>query len=140
MIILVGDIGGTHSRLAYYEYKDNRLTCLVDKAYQSTEHSGLEEIVLKFIAGHRERATLACFGVAGPVRNRRARITNLPWIVDSSSLEQRLGLARAMVINDLEAIAYSVGVLEPEDLAVHVIDGSGIEEQAADVPAQMAGW
>ena len=56
----------------------------------------------------------ACFGVAGPVRSGRSKISNLPWVIDSRDLAKQLRLDSVGLINDLEAYAYG-------------IDGSGIE-------------
>jgi glucokinase len=118
MIILAGDIGGTHSRIAYYNFEGGHLEAVIEEVYPSIEYTGLEEIISKFIGTHGDRCKHACFGVAGPVHHGRAIITNLPWIVDSSRLREGLGLNTVTVINDLEAIAYSVAVLEAKDYAV----------------------
>jgi glucokinase len=118
MIILVGDIGGTHSRIAYYDVEAGQLDCLVEQIYPSVDYNGLDAIVAKFIASHGAKSKQACFGVAGPVRDGQVRATNLPWLVDASQLEQSLGLQAVTIINDLEAIAYSVDVLESKDLAM----------------------
>jgi glucokinase len=117
MNILVGDIGGTHSRIAYCDFDKDQFKLLVEEIYPSIDYAGLEDIVGKFTATHGERSTQACFGVAGPVRNGRSQITNLPWSVDASRLEQSLGLKNLIIINDLEAIAYGIDLLEPNDLA-----------------------
>src|SRR5262249_31163651 len=44
-------------------------------------------------------------GVAGPVRNGRARVTNLPWILDERALERKLELPRVLLVNDLVVAA-----------------------------------
>ena len=62
--------------------------------------------------------TAACFGVAGAVTDQVARLTNVPWLVDGEAVGTALGLKRAEVINDLEALAYAVPVLEADELAV----------------------
>jgi len=115
MIILAGDIGGTHSRLAYYD-ADGKLDCLVEEIYPSAEYSGLDAIVRDFVATHSARSGLVCLAVAGPVRKGQVRTTNLPWVVDASHLAQTLALEHVTLINDLEAIAYSIDVLQAKDL------------------------
>ena len=55
-----------------------------DKRYPAKEYAGLEEIVKEFLV--REKVTAACFGVPGPVRDGRLRLTNLPWTLDSREL------------------------------------------------------
>jgi glucokinase len=59
-----------------------------------------------------------CFGVAGPVKNGRSAATNLPWIVDNRTLANHFGFQPVDLINDLEATAYGLSLLEPEDCIV----------------------
>src|SRR5262249_33168310 len=60
----------------------------------------------------------ATFGVAGAVRDQVARLTNVPWLVDAAAISQAASLQRVHLLNDLEAMAHSVPVLEPRELAV----------------------
>ena len=59
----------------------------------------------------------AGFGVAGPVIDRRVKATNLPWTVDGSTLAKQLGTEHVVVLNDLEATAYSLALLAPSELS-----------------------
>jgi glucokinase len=69
----------------------------------------------------------ACFGVAGAVTNQVARLTNVPWLVDRERISETVGIRRTMLLNDLEALAYAVSVLEPDELAIlqHGVPVSG---------------
>ncbi|MGA7077938.1 MAG: glucokinase [Terriglobales bacterium] len=60
----------------------------------------------------------ACFAVAGPVIGGRVKTTNLPWVVQDTSLAQELNinLQSVRLINDLEAIARAVPILRPSDV------------------------
>jgi glucokinase len=53
--------------------------------------------------------------VAGPVRHRRVEAMNLAWVVDAQQLTRELGLDAVALINDLEANAYGIATLAPED-------------------------
>jgi glucokinase len=117
MIILAGDIGGTHSRIAYFAVEHHKINCIAEESYRSADYESLDAIVTKFVKTHPEEPVHACFGVAGPVHDGRVKVTNLPWTVEASLLARELGL-RVTLINDLEAIAYSVPLLTPQDLAV----------------------
>ena len=75
-MILAGEIGGTRTRLAAFETEGNRLKCVVEKIYMSHNHSGLAEILPQFIRGEGIPVHSACFGVAGPVRAGRSKISN----------------------------------------------------------------
>src|SRR6516162_8467592 len=111
-MILAGDIGGTNARLAYFEVEQGRLKLVAQQTYSSRESSGLDEIVTKFVACQPIKRDIACFGVAGPVRNGRVETSNLPWMVDSAQLAGELGLPKALLINDLEANAWGIAELE----------------------------
>jgi glucokinase len=117
--VLVGDIGGTNSRLALF--RDNAV--VFARTYPSAHYGSLEQAVADFLSearaalgaeGQPERASLA---VAGPVEDHRtANITNLSWDVDARRLEQRTGIPSVRLVNDFEAAAFGVTLLGPDDL------------------------
>lgn len=116
-MILAGDIGGTKSNLGLFDAPGGKLTRLADARYVSGQYSGLGEIVQDFVKKHAAKITAAAFGVAGPVVNNAVNHpANLAWGVDGAALAQQLGIARVRILNDLEATAYGVIVLEPRDL------------------------
>jgi glucokinase len=117
-MILAGDVGGTHTRLAVFDDTGGRLTPAAEATFPSREHGSLEAVLLKFNAAHLLSIDRACFGVAGPVRNGRCDATNLAWVVDARLLARELRLQAVGLINDLEANAWGIGVLEPDDLAL----------------------
>jgi glucokinase len=117
-MILAADIGGTSSRLAVFDVKDGQLRRVVQERYASAGHNRLEEIVRVFQSSHRLRIDHACFAVAGPVIGGRSDAPNLPWSVDASVLAREIGLASVGLLNDLEANAYGIPELGPEDFVV----------------------
>jgi len=114
-MILAGDIGATRTRLAAFDTEGNRLRCVVEKTYKSQEHDGLAGILSQFIKEEGIPVHSACFGVAGPVRGGRSRISNLPWTIDSRELSKQLKLTSVGLLNDLEAYAYGIDALESKD-------------------------
>ncbi len=122
-MILAGDIGGTRTRLAAFETEGSKLKCVIERTYPSQDHGGLAEIVADFVKSEGIPVHSACFGVAGPVRSGRSKISNLPWTIDSRELAQQLKLDSVGLINDLEAYAYGVDALESKDL-VTLSEGS----------------
>src|SRR5207248_1075050 len=82
----------------------------------SHEHSGLDEIVRQFVAAQGKPVQRAAFGIAGPLKHRQVEATNLPWHVDAAILARELGLESVALINDVEANAYGIAALSPEDL------------------------
>ena len=117
-MILVGDIGGTNTRLALYERRDGSLRPALEMNFKSRDHSSLDEMVLAFINQARSPVDRACFGVAGPVKDGRISASNLAWIVDSRTLARILHLEKVYLLNDLQAIAYGVMALSPADVVV----------------------
>ena len=114
-MILVGDIGATRTRLAAFETEGNRLQRVVEKTYVSQEYSGLAEILPQFIRGEGIAVHSACFGIAGPVRAGKSKISNLPWTIDSRELAKQLKLNSVGLLNDLEAYAYGIDALDSKD-------------------------
>ncbi len=116
--ILAGDVGGTNTRLACYETDGRRWLAVAEQIVPSRDHPGLDAIVTGFKSSRRLRIDRACIGVAGPVRNGRCEVTNLPWVVDGARLASALRLPRVRLINDVEANAYGIGALGPEDFEI----------------------
>lgn len=116
--ILVGDIGGTKTNLAFVAVEEDQLTIVTQESFPSRSYPSLDAVIREFIRGTSPRDMRAAFGVAGPVINDRCEATNLPWVIDAKLLEGTLGLRRASVINDLEATAHGIPALKPEELSV----------------------
>jgi glucokinase len=112
---LAGDIGGTKTILALYSRENGPLQPLHEKNYGSSSYSGLDAIIEDFFAGINGSAKTACFGVAGPVRQGRAVITNLPWQPDAGDLQASHGFAKVTLINDLVATGHALPHLDPSD-------------------------
>jgi glucokinase len=118
MLVLAGDIGGTTTRLAFFRDAGNALETVAADQYASREYSSLAAIVQAFVADAGLTPNRACFGIAGPVREGRVLTPNLPWLVDAGELAGLLGMARVSLINDLEANAYGVSLLDEADFMV----------------------
>lgn len=117
-MILAGDIGGTSARLAYFELRNGHLTVVAERTYRSREEATLESAVKKFIIEQNIKAEVACFGIAGPVHDRKVVTPNLPWHIDAAVLERELGINHVSLLNDLEANAYGLSELTDADFAV----------------------
>jgi len=114
-MILAGEIGATRTRLGAFETEAGRLKLAVEKIYMSQERAGLAEIIAEFIRTEGIAVHRACFGVAGPVRRGRSKISNLTWTIDSRDLAKQLKLESVGMINDLEAFAYGIDALDSTD-------------------------
>lgn len=117
-VILAGDVGGTHTRLALIGDGEEGMRILFERAFPSREWPSLETVLAEFLSLHPARVTGASFGVAGPVRDGRCVATNLPWVVDAKAVGRRLGLERVGIINDLVANAHGLALLGRRDFVV----------------------
>jgi len=114
---LVGDVGGTRTRLALYASKGR--APLAEVVVPSREHASFEEIAERFLGASTSPHPLAAvIGVAGPVRERTASVTNLPWTLDERVLERRLRIPRVLLANDLVVGARGCLEVGPAQLEV----------------------
>ncbi|HEX7314222.1 MAG TPA: glucokinase [Pyrinomonadaceae bacterium] len=117
-MIIAGDIGGTKTNVALFEVGDGRVGApLAQQSFPSARFDSLEDILREFVRNHEQaRITHACFGVAGPVVRGHVDATNLTWEVFDFKLADAVGVNEVRLINDLEATAYGIGELGPEQL------------------------
>jgi glucokinase len=102
--LLVGDIGGTRTRLALYDGAGKKI--LGEAVVPSREHASFEDIAQPFLSSLGTKAPAAAvLGVAGPIKNRVATVTNLPWKLDERALCKNLGIPRVVLANDLVVAA-----------------------------------
>jgi glucokinase len=109
-VVLAGDLGGTKTLLALVA-PGEPLDVVARGRFASARFDSLESMVEEFLAQHGARPRRAVFGVAGPVIDRRAQLTNLTYGVDERMLGTRLGLERVRLLNDLEATAFALPLL-----------------------------
>jgi glucokinase len=114
-MILAGDIGGTNTRLAYFAAEEDRVRLVDLQVFPSRKYAALEEVLAEFRSSRKLPVERASFGVAGPVKRGRCVTSNLPWEVDARLLARQLDLETTLLINDLEANAYGIAALAPED-------------------------
>ena len=119
--VLAGDIGGTKTNLALYhaaqpaaEERGESLVLVREGSFSSARYPGLEDILDAFL-DRRESVGAAAFGIAGPVLDGHVTATNLAWQVEATRLSSHLGGAQVRLMNDLEATAYGVLCLDPEE-------------------------
>ena len=142
-MILAGDIGGTKTNLALYDWTAERSEPLRLESFHSRDYTSLDAILQEFLEPPTQPALLegleaaesgraqeaakpteqmklaaACFGIAGPVIDNYSRTTNLPWVVDGASIAKQFDIPRVQLLNDLEATAYGILLLRPDEIEV----------------------
>lgn len=115
-MLLAGDIGGTKTELGVFSPDAGPRAPLAEASFPSARYSDLETLVREFLTQVNLPVDRASFGVPGPVTDGRARITNLPWVIDEARLRDVLRLSSVRVLNDLNAIAHAVPRLVEADL------------------------
>lgn len=115
-MLLAGDVGGTKTNLGIYSTESGPRAPIVESTLPSGRYSSLEELVSEFLSQVSIEVKCASFGVAGPVVGGRAKITNLPWVIDEAQLRETIHVDSVTLINDLDAIAYGVTLLGGKDL------------------------
>jgi glucokinase len=115
-MLIAGDIGGTKTNLGLYSREAGPRAPLHEETFSNAGYSGLTEIVTKFLARAGMTADHAVFGIAGPVLNKEAAATNVPWVIRTEELTRTLRVRSARLLNDLEAMAWGVPLLQKGDL------------------------
>lgn len=114
-MILAGDVGGTKVRLALFEEKGG-IACVDEEKFASREFSDLSALLKTFLSHEQtKKISAACFGIAGPVKEGVCKATNLPWEISASILKKDMNIPKVDLINDLEANAWGLRCLSPEE-------------------------
>lgn len=114
---LSADVGGTKTLIGVFAPGTARPEPRIVREYATLDFDSLDDLITTFL--DETGATdirAAAFGVAGPVNGLVARMVNVPWVADAAPIGERLGCPVAL-LNDLEAMAHAVPVLEPDELA-----------------------
>jgi glucokinase len=121
-VLLAGDIGGTHARLALLTGTGRTSK---RQEFASRKYPSLEAVIREFLGSFSPtpKVTAAAFGVAGPVVKGRVVATNLPWVVDERLVAKKLGIKKVTVLNDL--VALSLGAVRVPGSKLHVLGDEG---------------
>ncbi len=120
VMLLAGDIGGTKTLLGLFDAGNPRPRARCIESFVTLAFTDLAEMVSAFVgrATAEGRIDAACFGVAGPVIGGAARLTNVPWTVDAGRLGHLFAIPRIDLLNDLQAMAYGLTVLESSEVLI----------------------
>jgi glucokinase len=124
--VLAGDIGGTKTNLALYQASRNKLELISETRFASPDYNSVGVMISDFLsANNHDTPDRICLGVAGPVLDGKAELTNLDWVLDSDELTKKFRVDSVLLINDLEAIAYGLSNVGANELIV-VRDGNAL--------------
>ncbi len=105
--LLVGDIGGTNARFALANVKNPGFSR--EKTYQCIDFASADLAIsayLKEVKAAKPKAI--CIAAAGPIVDGIVRFTNNNWSIETGELRQEFDTAGVRLLNDFEAIAYSI--------------------------------
>src|SRR6266850_6108793 len=117
-MLLAGDIGGTKTLLGLFDPAAARPRPIVMRSFGTLDYDDLTTMIARFLQDEGAAGApieTACFGVAGPVIGESATMTNIPWRIDAQRVRSAMGF-RVKLLNDLEAMAYSIPVLQADEV------------------------
>ncbi len=111
--ILAADIGGTHSRFAYFQVDGNGALSLVETRWIDTAKSTSLSHLMSLLKDTTfslsvDQSDIAVLAVAGPViKGAYSNPPNIDWNIDVSNSAEDFKLKRCLLINDFAAQAYA---------------------------------
>jgi glucokinase len=114
--VVLADVGGTNVRFALLT--DGGLSPIEHLAVR--DHKRFSDALAAYLARQTQRAAIrsAIFAVAGVVTGERCALTNNAWVVDAAELRAHFGFTGINIVNDFEAIAWSLPRLTGNDLRI----------------------
>lgn len=130
-MVLAADIGGTNARFQVWGVEAGcEPALLFARTYPTAVHPTFESCLAACLADAALDGfpNAACFAVAGPVLQDACKLTNVPWTVAAAPLRLAWSTTAVRVINDFEAVGYSVTALRPGEL-IALNDANPVQQQ-----------
>lgn len=109
--VLTGDIGGTKINLALVS-ENFTLSC--EKTFATKDYTDFPALVKEYLKETGKSIKHASFAAAGPNNAGRIQMTNSPLVVDQQELQNLFN--NVLVMNDFDALGWSLNILQPSDL------------------------
>ena len=126
--LLIGDIGGTNARFALASADETgfshaeTLACANYETSDQAIHAYLDSV-------NAGTPAAICLAAAGPIVNEAVRFTNNHWSLDVADLRDRFDTDKVRLLNDFQAIAYSIPFLSGDDtLPVGLTDPHSLDQ------------
>jgi glucokinase len=112
--LLIGDIGGTNARFALADKSSPGFADVM--TLQCADYATADVAIKDYLESVSALSPdVICLAAAGPIVDQRVRFTNNPWIIAADELAADFSSSSVRLLNDFEAIAYSIPFLKPED-------------------------
>ncbi|NIL92861.1 MAG: glucokinase [Woeseiaceae bacterium] len=126
--LLIADIGGTNARFALADAKAPGFSR--EQTLQCADFPSVEGAIQHYLKQVRAAApSVICLAAAGPVVDQHISVTNNHWALAVDDLSDAFSTDAVRLMNDFEAIAYSIPALSGDDcLAVGLPDPEPLPE------------
>ncbi|HKH70080.1 MAG TPA: glucokinase [Vicinamibacterales bacterium] len=117
-MLVAGDVGGTKTLLGVFGRGNPRPAPQAVHSYATASFASFADILDAFArdVNHPLTVEAVALGVAGPVVDNRAMLTNVGLEIGAMEIGARFGTRRTRLLNDLEAMASSIEVLTADEL------------------------
>lgn len=114
--ILAVDIGASKTNLGLFPEGGSPREPSKEASLVTRDFANAKDLILCFIRDLPHAISSTCIGVPGPVIDHQSTTTNLPWLINGPELARDLGIDRLKLVNDLEAAAAAIPLLDNRDL------------------------
>lgn len=126
--LLIGDIGGTNARFALGDARAPGYSSIA--TLQCDDFESADAAIRSYLKSVKAGPPgVICLAAAGPIIDKRVRFTNNHWEISAAELADDFDIASVRLLNDFEAIAYSIPFLTREDcLPIGLPDPKPLDE------------
>jgi glucokinase len=112
--LLIGDIGGTNARFALADAASPAFSEV--RTLQCGDYESADVAIKHYLDSVGAASpSVICLAAAGPIIDKRVRFTNNHWEIAADELGAEFSIEGVRLLNDFEAIAYSVPFLASDD-------------------------
>ena len=112
--ILVGDIGGTNTRLALAHLNDGKFRVEGYEKFRGDDYSAFDDIITTYLSHKDTQPTAASLAIAGPIHDGEVKLTNRDWHLSDKALGQQFGFQTVKMHNDFAAMSRSVLIMNAD--------------------------
>ncbi len=113
--LLIGDIGGTNARFAIAHSDAPGFSS--EQTYQCADFATVIDAIRHYLDQTAVPSPKTiCLAVAGPVVGEQVSLTNNPWTISAGDLRKAFQIESVQLLNDFEAIAYSVPYISIDEM------------------------
>ena len=112
--VLLADIGGTNARFALLA--DGTVDAIAHMAV--SDFGSFRDALTTYLGKLPGARTIhaAILAIPGAIENGHSALTNNPWVIDAAELRALFGFSTVRLINDFEAVGWSLPRLSPDKL------------------------